>query len=276
MRGNGWMQRMLYFLILMLGVYIVYKGGSLFMRQPAVQTVLDGGEVQRKLENAAARTWTGGYAAVLERKGRNWFGKWFRAALPVYSYLAEHGEKETKASETERKDRSADRSGERAAEDKIEREANAGDAKNILSAAENEEDGEALKEEGADEESGGEACRDLKSAGGLNKGEKKSGRKATENAAAKEKEINTETNTDGETESDKNNNRKKLPEYNPEEYEEETETLSESEPTREVLGRTISPDLLLQLSDFNYLVNEYFTVDGGTVADADLLDAVHS
>ena len=65
MRGNGWMQRMLYFLILMLGVYIVYKGGSLFMRQPAVQTVLDGGEVQRKLENAAARTWTGGYAAVL-------------------------------------------------------------------------------------------------------------------------------------------------------------------------------------------------------------------
>ena len=231
MRGNGWMQRMLYFLILMLGVYIVYKGGSLFMRQPAVQTVLDGGEVQRKLENAAARTWTGGYAAVLERKDRNWFGSWFRAALPVYSYLVEHGERETKESETEQKDQSADRSGERAAEDKIEREANAKGAKNILSAAENEEDGEALKEEGADEETG------------------------------------------GETESDKNNNGEKQPEYSPEEYEEETETLSESEPTREVLGRTISQDLLLQLSDFNYLVNEYFTVDGGTVADADLLDA---
>ena len=231
MRGNGWMQRMLYFLILMLGVYIVYKGGSLFMRQPAVQTVLDGGEVQRKLENAAARTWTGGYAAVLERKDRNWFGSWFRAALPVYSYLVEHGEKETKESETEQKDQSVDRSGGRAAEDKIEREANAKGAKNILSAAENGEDGEALKEEGADEETG------------------------------------------GETESDKNNNGEKQPEYSPEEYEEETETLSESEPTREVLGRTISPDLLLQLSDFNYLVNEYFTVDGGTVADADLLDA---
>ena len=231
MRGNGWMQRMLYFLILMLGVYIVYKGGSLFMRQPAVQTVLDGGEVQRKLENAAARTWTGGYAAVLERKDRNWFGSWFRAALPVYSYLVEHGEKETKESETEQKDQSVDRSGGRAAEDKIEREANAKGAKNILSAAENGEDGEALKEKGADEETG------------------------------------------GETESDKNNNGEKQPEYSPEEYEEETETLSESEPTREVLGRTISPDLLLQLSDFNYLVNEYFTVDGGTVADADLLDA---
>lgn len=231
MRGNGWMQRMLYFLILMLGVYIVYKGGSLFMRQPAVQTVLDGGEVQRKLENAAARTWTGGYAAVLERKDRNWFGSWFRAALPVYSYLVEHGEKETKESETEQKDQSVDRSGGRAAEDKIEREANAKGTKNILSAAENGEDGEALKEEGADEEIG------------------------------------------GETESDKNNNGEKQPEYSPEEYEEETETLSESEPTREVLGRTISPDLLLQLSDFNYLVNEYFTVDGGTVADADLLDA---
>lgn len=231
MRGNGWMQRMLYFLILMLGVYIVYKGGSLFMRQPAVQTVLDGGEVQRKLENAAARTWTGGYSAVLERKDRNWFGSWFRAALPVYSYLVEHGEKETKESETEQKDQSADRSGGRAAEDKIEREANAKGAKNILSAGENGEDGEALKEEGADEETG------------------------------------------GETESDKNNNGEKQPEYSPEEYEEETETLSESEPTREVLGRTISQDLLLQLSDFNYLVNEYFTVDGGTVADADLLDA---
>ena len=231
MRGNGWMQRMLYFLILMLGVYIVYKGGSLFMRQSAVQTVLDGGEVQRKLENAAARTWTGGYAAVLERKDRNWFGSWFRAALPVYSYLVEHGEKETKESETEQKDQSVDRSGGRAAEDKIEREANAKGAKNILSAAENGEDGEALKEEGADEETG------------------------------------------GETESDKNNNGEKQPEYSTEEYEEETETLSESESTREALGRTISPDLLLQLSDFNYLVNEYFTVDGGTVADADLLDA---
>lgn len=29
----------------------------------------------------------------------------------------------------------------------------------------------------------------------------------------------------------------------------------------------------MQLSDFNYLDDEYFTVDGGTVADADLLDA---
>lgn len=285
MRGNGWMQRMLYFLILMLGVYIVYKGGSLFMRQPAVQTVLDGGEVQRKLENAAARTWTGGYAAVLGRKDRNWFGSWFRAALPVYSYLAEHGEKETKESETEQKDRSADK-----------------------------KNGETLKEDGADEESGAEADHDLKSVNGLNKGEKKGENKATENAAAKEKETNTETDTGGETESDKNNDGEKLPEYSTEEYEEETdsntgddrtvsdevidgkteletnadsdikagddseteietETLSESEPAREALGRTISPDLLSQLSDFNYLVNEYFTVDGGTVADADLLDA---
>lgn len=273
MRGNGWMQRMLYFLILMLGVYIVYRGGSLFMKQPAVQTALDGGEVQRKLENAAARTWTGGYAAVLEGKDRNWFGSWFRAALPVYSYLAEHGERETKESETEQKDRSADRSGGSAAEDKIEREVNAGDAKNILSATENEKDGEAMKEDGADKESGGEADHDLKAGNGLNKDEKKSGRKALENAVTKEKEINTEMDTGGETESDKNNNGEKMPEYSTEEYEEETKTLPESEPTREALGRTISPDLLSQLSDFNYLVNEYFTVDSGTVADADLLDA---
>ena len=176
------------------------------------------------------RVWTGGYAAVLERKDRNSFGSWFRAALPVYSYLVEHGEMETKESETEQKDQSVDRSGERVAEDKIEREANAKDVKNILSAAENGEDGEALKEEGADEETG------------------------------------------GETESDKNNNGEKQPEYSRKNTKKKRKVL-EYEPTREVLGRTISPDLLLQLSDFNYLVNEYFTVDGGTVADADLLDA---
>ena len=267
MKGNGWMQRVLYFLMLMLGIYIVYKGGRLFMKQPAVQTVLDGGDVQRMLENTAARTWTGGYTAVIEGKDRNWGGSWFQAALPVYSYLAEHGERETEESEISRGEENV-----AAAEEK-----------------EGEHTGRADRGEQTEEEN-------LQAA-----------------RSEAEKETNIETDTGSEAENDKEGNREKQSEYSLEEHEEdtdldavedestvsdemadgnakfginadsdidaenssetETEASSESEQAQEAFGRSISPGLLSQLSDFSYLVNEYFTVDGGTTADADLLDA---
>ena len=200
MKGNGWMQRLLYFLILMLGIYIVYKGGSLFMKSPMAQTALDEGTLQRRLENAAARTWTGAYTAVLEGKDKIWSGGWFRAALPVYSYLIT-GNGITRESEPE----------------------------------------------------------------------------ADENTDQYREESKQESGRGPETESEPESGREPETEKEPESEEKrETETEEKQgdlEQSQEVLGRSVSPELFSQLEDFNFLINEYFTVDGGTTAIPELINA---
>ena len=50
-------------------------------------------------------------------------------------------------------------------------------------------------------------------------------------------------------------------------------TIQEDKPAQEAVSTAVSPDLLQQLSDYDYLLNQYFTVDAGTTADATLLDA---
>ena len=50
-------------------------------------------------------------------------------------------------------------------------------------------------------------------------------------------------------------------------------TIQEDKHAREAVSTAVSPDLLQQLSDYEYLLNQYFTVDAGTTADARLLDA---
>lgn len=47
----------------------------------------------------------------------------------------------------------------------------------------------------------------------------------------------------------------------------------EDKMAKEAVSTAISHDLLQQLSDYDYLLNQYFTVDAGTMADAELLDA---
>ena len=212
MKGNGWMQRLLYFLILMLGIYIVYKGGSLFMKSPMAQTALDEGTLQRRLENAAARTWTGAYTAVLEGKDKIWSGGWFRAALPVYSYLIT-GNGITRESEPEA-----------------------------------DENTDQYREESKQE----------------------SGR-------GPETESEPESGREPETESEPESGREPETEKEPESEEKrETETEEKQgdlEQSQEVLGRSVSPELFSQLEDFNFLINEYFTVDGGTTAIPELINA---
>ena len=70
-----------------------------------------------------------------------------------------------------------------------------------------------------------------------------------------ENEANPETGSDGEAE-----------------VMTETEAMPETEAVP-VSSARISPGLREQLRDFNYLLTNYYTVDGGTTADEELLDA---
>lgn len=201
-RGDGWLQKLLYLAIVILGAYILYKGAGLLMKSSAVQTVLDGGEVQRRLEDAAVRTWAPGYAASVEQKSdSNWFAGWMSQAAPVYSYLAgQAGSEETGAETVETTDRVE-------ITDEIRTTERAAVA----------EESETAKE--------ADVC-----------------------VLPQETAVSQDSGTDGQGE-------------------------AESETVREVFGRMVSQELLEKLSDYDYLLNQYFTVDGGTVADEELLDA---
>ncbi len=101
MRRTSGFQKLLYLIMLVLGIYILYKAGRIFLESQAARQALDSGEVQRNLEDAAMRTYAPGFAASVEDRGMpNWIAKWMRQVVPVYSYLAEETEGES-AQETE-------------------------------------------------------------------------------------------------------------------------------------------------------------------------------
>lgn len=88
-RRDGWLQRLLYLTIAVLAVYILCKGIHLLRDSSGVQGVLDGGALQRSLEDAAVRTWAPGYAAAVEeQKAPDWMAVWLEQVAPVASYLA--------------------------------------------------------------------------------------------------------------------------------------------------------------------------------------------
>ena len=92
MKKWDWLQKFLYCMMGILGIYIIYKGGSILLKQDGVQKILDTGNVQVTLEDAAMRMHFPGYTAVVEnRKSRPWMAVWMEPLVPVYSYMAEKG-----------------------------------------------------------------------------------------------------------------------------------------------------------------------------------------
>ncbi len=92
MRGTDRLQKILYVIMILLGIYIVYKAGSIVLGSPAVRSLFDSGSMQRNLEDAAVRTWAPGYAAAIERSdqdGEKWAGAWMNQLVPAYSFLAD-------------------------------------------------------------------------------------------------------------------------------------------------------------------------------------------
>lgn len=204
MRGENWLQKLLYLIMAILAGYIFYKGAGILLGSPAVSSSLDSGNVQRSLEDAAMRTYAPGYTAVVEgRESGGWMSGWMRQIAPVYSYLAE-GQADTE--------------------------------EEWLAWAESESDTDQAQT--ADEI------------------------QQTEMTLPNETvtvEAISEVNKMEETE---------MPET------EALQTNAETEAEiQEAAVRGVTDSLREQLRDFDYLLGNYFTVDGGTTADAELLDA---
>ena len=187
------MQRLLYWVMALLGTYILGKGGGFVLDRPAVQEAMARQEAKRRLEDMVIRTLMPGYTAAVQGWTVNWMAWMLEPTLPVYGYLASHtmqekGETGTDASVEERQ------------------------------------------------------------------------------AASEEPEHSEETKYSQETE---------LPQETApgEAAGEGQKTIQEDKSAREAVSTAVSPDLLQQLSDYEYLLNQYFTVDAGTTADAELLDA---
>lgn len=103
MRGTDGLQKVLYLLIVVLGIYIIYKGGSVLLSTSMIQDTLDYGNIQRSLEDSAIRTWAPGYAAAVENgDGESLASLWMEQAVPVYSHLAKgQAEEETETTGTD-------------------------------------------------------------------------------------------------------------------------------------------------------------------------------
>ena len=187
------MQRLLYWVMALLGTYILGKGGGFVLDRPAVQEAMARQEAKRRLEDMVIRTLMPGYTAAVQGWTVNWMAWLLEPTLPVYGYLAsqtmqEKGETGTDASVEERQAVSEETEYSREPEYSQEPE---------------------LPQETAPGEAAGEGQK----------------------------------------------------------------TIQEDKSAREAVSTAVSPDLLQQLSDYDYLLNQYFTVDAGTTADAELLDA---
>ena len=187
------MQHLLYWIMALLGAYILGKGGAFVLNRPVVQEAMARQEAKRRLEDMVIRTLMPGYTAAVQGWTANWMAWLLEPTLPVYGYLTS----------------------------------------------------QTIQEKG---ETGTDASVE------------------EQQAASEETEYSEETEHSQETEL--------LQETVPGEAAGEGQkTVQEDKSAREAVSTAVSPDLLQQLSDYDYLLNQYFTVDAGTTADARLLDA---
>ena len=187
------MQHLLYWIMALLGAYILGKGGAFVLNRPVVQEAMARQEAKRRLEDMVIRTLMPGYTAAVQGWTANWMAWLLEPTLPVSGYLTS----------------------------------------------------QTIQEKG---ETGTDASVE------------------EQQAASEETEYSEETEHSQETEL--------LQETVPGEAAGEGQkTVQEDKSAREAVSTAVSPDLLQQLSDYDYLLNQYFTVDAGTTADAKLLDA---
>lgn len=192
------MQRLLYWVMALLGTYILGKGGGFVLDRPAVQEAMARQEAKRRLEDMVIRTLMPGYTAAVQGWTMNWMAWLLEPTLPMYGYLASHTMQE--------------------------------------------------------------------------KGETGTDTSVEQQAASEETEHSKETEHSEATEYSQET---ALPQETApgEAAGEGQKTIQEDKSAKEAVSTAVSPDLLQQLSDYDYLLNQYFTVDAGTTADARLLDA---
>ena len=208
------LQKLLYLIMAVLGIYILYKGSALLLKKGDEQGAFEAGTVQRTLEDAALRTYLPGYTAVVEEyDAGSWMSSWMQQVVPVYSYVA-NGEQDgdgTSEAEEKQTGQSISEAEEKQDEQSVSEAEEKQDGQSIPE-AEEKQDGQSVPEaEQGNQETGSQAATDLKA--------------AQEESAVPASAYRL-------------------------------------------------PDTLLEhLQDFDYLLSNYYIVDSGTSADADLLDA---
>ena len=192
------MQRLLYWVMALLGAYILGKGGGFVLDRPVVREAMARQEAKRRLEDMVIRTLMPGYTAAVQGWTMNWMAWLLEPTLPMYGYLASHTMQE--------------------------------------------------------------------------KGETGTDTSVEQQAASEETEHSKETEHSEATEYSQET---ALPQETApgEAAGEGQKTIQEDKSAKEAVSTAVSPDLLQQLSDYDYLLNQYFTVDASTTADARLLDA---
>lgn len=275
MRNDGWLQKLLYLLMIILGVYILYKGGGILLSSPAVRRTLGSGTVQQSLEDAAMRTYVPGYTATVEgRKNQSWISIFMNQAVPVYSYVAggeaerNVGAEETSPESNVGRDTETEEtpSGSEAEQDVQNEKSVSGDRNTAAINSENNSMSMDEQSISGSEENNSNGTEVI--AGAENDTEENIREQPEKNVSdetVSEEPIKTDTDVILPEEPIKTDTDTRLPE---ETAEIETEEAKEA-------AAISAPDsiLLEQLQDFNYLLNNYYTVDGGTTADAELLDA---
>ncbi|MCD7885154.1 MAG: stage II sporulation protein P [Lachnospiraceae bacterium] len=264
MRKNSRLQKLLYCLMAVLGAYIMYKSGALLAAHHQMKKALEAGNVQQSVEDSAMRTWSLGYSAVLEGKNASsWFAAWFQQAVPVLSYLADGAGEETEdGSETVTGSESTD-------------EAN-GTMESVL--AEFAEETESGKAEWESIETERESEVESISTERESEVESTSTERESEvEGTSTERESETvdmpgicqrEAFSEWQMRSAAEQSEGAFP------YESElNETQTEDDPVQEVSVNSIFSQVLPQLSDYLYLLANYYTVDADTTADAELFNA---
>lgn len=198
----------MYLIMVLLGAYILGKGSTFVLNQPAVQEAVAEQEAQRRLEDAVMRMLMSGYTAAVEGWKMNWMAWLLEPTVPVYGYLAS---KET-----------------------------------------------ALPQETIPEKETGESQKSMQE---------------EENKMAEGKTSSEQTNQNAEKNSQNEKANSELNDIEENGQNAQQQSTDGDPEGKEAISTAISPDLLQQLSDYNYLLNQYFTVDAGTTADAELLDA---
>ncbi|MCC8046268.1 MAG: stage II sporulation protein P [Clostridiales bacterium] len=247
MRKNSRLQKLLYGIMAVLGAYIMYKSGALLAARHQMKKALENGSVQQSVEDSAMRTWSLGYSAVLEGKtASSWFAAWFQQVVPVLSYLTDDAGEETENG----KDIVSE--GVEESDDTVE---------NALAKYEGE-----TESEKDDYENGQESTN----AADENESEPESINAADENESEPDS-IDVAYENESETESRSAAYESETMDM-PDERE-SNETLTEDEPAQETSVNSIFSQVLPQMSDFSYLLANYYTVDADTAADAELLNA---
>ncbi|MCC8051440.1 MAG: stage II sporulation protein P [Clostridiales bacterium] len=241
MRKNSWLQKFLYFLMAILGAYIIYKSGCLLALEGRLQKASEDGNIQRSLEDSAMRTWASAYTAAVEGKeAGNFWSLWMSQIAPVFSYAVDQAET---GNETDTEGMSSLQAENEADTEEMTAQAEAETeiyVENVVTEAQAEDTG-TVKSNGTSNEMEETQTESVETAA------------EDETAGSQERSAETETMNGKETAAE--------------------ETPAEETPAQETMADTIFAQALPQLSEYSYLLSNFYTVDADTYADAELLNA---